>query len=396
LKKSTYLNGFTFFVALVCLLTITLNMINGRFWLADFRVYYCAAKSFISGGQVYRISFDEGSGFFKYNPATLFFFIPYLIFPYKAASVVHFFILGFAYWYTFIIIKKFLTGYFFPKPVKHEILLLSITFGSILIHFTRETYLGNINILLLMLSCAALLEILQGNRKAGGILLGIAILMKPYLVVLLLPLLLRRKFLPVVYTIITVAGISLLPMIYPGPVKGFELYREWLQTMLIHDQGFPGMTSISYFLSCFFFPDLPGFIEWLIFVSVYVVVAFSILDHMRQENKTGADIDAGGKNLAFEWFLILALLPNLIKTDWVLLLFSAPMIGFVIFNLADRSAFAWIPLLVLILFFYSANSDDLLGRTLSHQLLVTGAMGMSNLALTAIAIIMFRQKKSTG
>jgi hypothetical protein len=92
----------------------------------------------------------------------------------------------------------------------------------------------------------------------------------------------------------------------------------------------------------------------------------------------------------FEWFLLLALLPNLIKTDWVLLVFSAPLIAFMIFSVAAQKKYRWIPFMILLLFFYSANSDDLLGRNLSHTILYSGLMGLSNFLLILMALVMRR------
>jgi hypothetical protein len=126
MKKNDIFNGFTIFVAIACLLTLTLNMINGRFLLGDFKVYYSAAANLVSGGPVYMVSFYSGSGFYKYSPSTLLFFLPYLLFNFKTAAVIHFFILGTAYWYTFIVIRKMLRDYFLIRNIKHEIWLLSI------------------------------------------------------------------------------------------------------------------------------------------------------------------------------------------------------------------------------------------------------------------------------
>ena len=62
MKKREYFNGFTLLVAVLCLLTLALNMINGRFHLGDFMVYYTAAQKLAAGEQVYLVSFYTGSG----------------------------------------------------------------------------------------------------------------------------------------------------------------------------------------------------------------------------------------------------------------------------------------------------------------------------------------------
>ena len=67
--KKDVVSGFTIFLVLVCITNLVLNVVNGRFWLSDFKVYYMAAKALISGGTVYLQSFMEGSGYYKYRRA---------------------------------------------------------------------------------------------------------------------------------------------------------------------------------------------------------------------------------------------------------------------------------------------------------------------------------------
>lgn len=388
MNKRDILNGFTIFVATACLLTFILNTINGRFQLGDFKVYYSAAESLVNGGPVYQVSFYTGSGYYKYSPATLFFFIPYLCFSFKTASVIHFFLLGAAYWYTFKIIRKLMADQLRVKALKHEALLLTISFCCILIHFARELYLGNINILLLMLCCLAIREFLCGRNLQGGLLLGIAILAKPYLVILLLPLVFRSKWKAMAWLGGAVTFGLLLPLIFPGPAKFIGLYGEWIKSILSHGEGYPGMTSLDYAIRHL----LPSWPDW----GIIVILALSligitalILNNLQREKRPEVFTGLADMNFAFEWFLLIALLPNLIKTDWVLLLFSAPLITFIVFHIASRRQYWWIPLLIVLLFFYGANSDDLLGRELSHKIMVSGLMGLSNFLLAGLSLFIF-------
>lgn len=387
-KKQDIFNGFTILVTVACLLTLTLNMINGRFLLGDFKVYYSAAENLFTGKQVYMVSFYTGSGFYKYSPATLFFFLPYLCFSFKTASILHFFILGGAYWYAFILIRHLIKGYFLKVSVKNEVLLLSVSFCCILVPFSRELYLGNINIILLLLCCLSIRNFLTGKDTQGGILLGFVILAKPYLLVLLLPLLLRRKWTALAWMGLTITGGIFLPFFFTGATRGISLYGGWVASIRMHSGDFPGMTSLDYFFRLL----IPMWPEWgglLIFCVISGAVAMLIIDNIIKEKQEGASADHTGMNFTYEWFLILALLPNLIRTDWVLLMFSAPILAFMIFYIASRKRYRFIPVLVLILFFYGANSDDLLGRQLSHKILYSGLMGVSNLLLVILSLFLF-------
>ncbi len=388
MNKKEIFTGFTLLIAIACVATFTLNMINGKFLLGDFKVYYSAAMNLISGKPVYLISFYTGSGFYKYSPAILFFFLPYLLFSFKIAAIIHFFILGIAYWYTLNLIRKLIGEYFSMLNVKHEMLLISISFICILIHFTREMYLGNINIILLMLCCLSIRNILTGKALQGGILFGIVILTKPYLLILLLPLLLRKKWRVIGSMSLTVAFGLLLPFLFFGIQKSIGLYGDWMQSVLVHGEQFPGMTSIDYFIR-FLIPSWPVWGIAVIFFILYALAAILILSNLQKEKQKGIYPGAADMNFMFEWFLLIAVLPNLIKTDWVVLLFSAPLIVFMIFYIAYHKKYVWIPVLFILLFFYGANSDDLLGRSLSHAILQSGLMGLSNFFLIIASLFMF-------
>jgi hypothetical protein len=394
MKKNNYLNGFTIFMAIIVLLTLVLNMINGRFYLCDFKVYYTATANLISGGPVYLVSFDSGSGFYKYSPATLFFFLPYQVFNFKTAEIIHFSILGIAYWYTMILIWTLIREYFITTPVKHEVWLVSISFICILIHFTREMSLGNINIILLMLCCLAILSIISGKDLKGGILLGIVVLAKPYLLILLLPLLLRKKWRVIMWLSVTILCGLIIPFIFPGPKASIALYGDWIKSILLHGEGYPGMTSLDYFIRNLV-SSWPSWGILVIFFTCYALIAVFITANIRSEKQDKKETGLANRNFAFECFILIALLPNLIKTDWVLLLFSAPLITFMVFYIAFQKRYWWIPVMIIIIFFYGANSDDLLGRSLSHTILQSGLMGLGNFLLVIVSLVMFLHLRKT-
>jgi len=394
-KKNKIPTGFTIFVAIVCLLTFVLNMINGRFFLCDFKVYYTAAANLISGDPVYLVSFDSGSGFYKYSPATLFFFFPYECFNFKTAETIHFFILGTAYWYTMVSISKLIKEYFVTKNVKHEVWLLSISFGCILIHFAREMELGNINIILLMLCCFAIRYFLKAKDLQGGILLGIVILAKPYLLILLLPLVLRKRWWALLWFLGTASVGLLIPFIFLGPLKSVSLYGDWIKSIMAHTEGYPGITSLDYFFRNVF-PSWPRLGFFIIFFALCALIVLFIMNNLHQEKQERKLIGLVEMNFIFEWFLMIALLPNLIKTDWVLLLFNAPLITFMIYYTASRKKYWWIPVLVVLLIFYGANSYDLLGRNLSHAIFQSGLLGLSNFLLVMVSVFMFIDQRKIG
>ena len=184
----------------------------------------------------------------------------------------------------------------------------------------------------------------------------------------------------------------ILPFIFPGPNKGISMYGDWINTIMAHGEEFPGMTSLDYFFR-HFFPTWPVWGILVIFISFSVMVAMFIIANIHKEKQSETLTGMVEMNFSFEWFLLITMLPNLIKTDWVLLLFSAPLITFIIFYTASWKKYWWIPLLVILFFFYGANSDDLLGRDLSHTILHSGLMGLSNFLLVMASLWMFLDQR---
>lgn len=388
MKKHDLPIGYTIFVAVVCLGTLAVYLAGNRLWLADFRVYYRAAEDFVVGGPVYGVSFDAGSGFYKYSPTVLFFFLPYTIFPYKAAVLIHSLILSGAFWYSFILIRDILRKTFFQVRPKREGLLLSLSFIPVLIFLSRELYLGNINILLLTLALLAIRFFLEERPVAAALLMGIVFLSKPYFVILLLPLLFRKQFSFVIRTLLVSAAGFLLPFIVAGPARSRALYSDWFTVMQAHGQGFPDRNSLGYILRHHLFGDQAPAVQYFASILLILLVIVMILYHERTENGTRQQYTF----MAYEWMVLLAMIPAIFKADWVQFLYGAPLVAWIIFTLAGRKQYALIPLLVVLLFFYSANSDDLLGRDLSHRLFVMGVTGISNLLLILLSWFLLRDQ----
>ena len=255
--------AFGLFVLVICLANIIMNNVNHRFWLTDFNVYYTAAKNLTTGSAVYLQAFGDGSGYYKYSPLILCFYMPYLSLNYYVASVIHFTILSAAFFYAFVLIYRMLTRYFFPEPVKRAALLLSIAFTCIMIHLVRELYLGNINILLLCLCLVALRHYLKGRTVGGSILLGLVILTKPFYLLLILPLLFRKKFRAIAVIAVTLMVGLLLPFIFFGIDRTLSLYSGWMKIMEVHSAVFPGKNTLEYLVSYYFITDLPWYTDIL-------------------------------------------------------------------------------------------------------------------------------------
>ena len=389
------LTGFTVFVILLCLLNLIINNINHRFFVSDFKVYYYAAKNLLVGGKVYFIAFGEESGLYKYSPLTLLLFLPYTLVNFKVAAVIHFFILSFAYWYSYMLIRRLLAKYFFVN-IGNEGWLLSLAVICTLIFLVKELYLGNINILLIMLCLKALIIFVSGQNNKGSILLGLVILTKPFFLILILPLLFRGKFKALAGMVIIVAAGLIIPFMIIGSQQGFSLTMDWFKTIVMHGSDFPSMNSIDYLLHFYLFPGLKGYTEYLIIFVAGILVIWFILKNLQQEKKLTGLNYLQDRNFIIEWFLILAMLPNIVKTDTEHFLASAPIITFIIYYIAGKRRFWLIPVMVILIFFYGGNSQDALGKDFSYRLFSMGLIGLSNLLLIFMALLLYLDFRSSS
>jgi hypothetical protein len=388
LERNRKFAGFVVFVLILCLMNLVINGINGRFFVSDFKVFYLAAKNLFAGEKVYMTAFGLDSGFYKYSPMTLLLFLPYTFFSFKTAATIHLVILSFCYLYTCLLTRKILTTWFFPD-VKHEGWLLFLAVICTLIFLVKELYLGNINILLIFICLMTLNNILMSKQWSGGVLLGIVLLAKPFFLVLILPLLLRRKFK-------TLAGISftlfagfILPFIVLGFQRGLSLHADWIKTILMHGSDYPSMNSIDYLLQYYLFPDLAVYVQNLIIVAAGILAGWFILVNICGERRGKKGKKVEERNFIIEWFLLLAIIPNVMKTDTEHFLASIPVITFIIYFIAVSRRFWLIPVLIILIFFYGGNSQDALGKEFSYRLFSMGLIGISNLLLVLMTLLLF-------
>src|SRR5689334_15868891 len=122
-KLKPYL-PFIVFAAIIFAAVFTVEKINGRFWLNDFRVYYSAAQALVNGKQVYGTPFGLDTGFYKYSPFVAMLFVPYTFLSFEVAAVIHFVILCAASILAIILLTRLIGKYFIHVKTKTENVLM--------------------------------------------------------------------------------------------------------------------------------------------------------------------------------------------------------------------------------------------------------------------------------
>jgi len=382
-------------MALLFILFAVLEAINKRFWLHDFQVYYDAATNFFSGKTVYGITFGLGSGYYKYSPFALFIFYPLTWVSYDVAKVIYFIILSLLIVITVIksdrLVKEKLFGQLDTKPRLLILLIITIAF---LQHIYYELHLGNINILLLLLSLYALYLLLKKKEWATGLILALAILIKPHFLILLPWLFLRKRFIAISSCISGIAFGLWIPSLYIGFNANMQLLAQWKETMLRHNiSPVDGQDTIYSWFYRITGSSIAEASQNLYVLSVLVFVALLMfafyIYNKRREPEIADNNGLEIKNSVFEYLILIALIPNLTVTDSEHFLFSVPIIAWVINYLFIRKpGYLLTVLVVMILFLYGGNLREAIGAPASKWMTTTGILGLGNILLIGMSVFL--------
>lgn len=386
---------FVWLLMLYFVLVLIFGIINNRFYLPDFAVYYHASKNFISGEQVYhQVYGTTGTGIYKYSPFVLVFFIPFSILPEIAARFVYFWVIAAGIIFIMFYLERFLIHYFSPqkKPISSQWVLF-FTFLVVVVHFHRELELGNVNLLLLLILIFSLSLILRNKEIPGGILIGITILFKPHFLLLLPLLLLRKKWLTFSLVILFIIFGLVLPTVMVGWQENLNLHVDWFQTMSEHNTSSrlaENPNTIHHWLYVtglkYLFP-LPGIIYTY---AVIVALGLIFLLGFSRNNKIEKQIDSNIKHahFLFEFILILAIIPNITYTDTEHFLLSLPIVMFILIIMIQQHLPKRVIWYISIIGFlmYGGNWYEVWGDELSVWIEHNGILGMGNIIIMGCAI----------
>ncbi|MEO8734611.1 MAG: glycosyltransferase family 87 protein [Flavobacteriales bacterium] len=362
------LRPFIFFAIILVAAALALEIINGRFWLNDFRVYYMAADNMRHGMPIYNEVFGEDTGLYKYVPAVLYFFEPYTFLPYDVAGILHYTMMGVMLIASFVVVERTLLK--IAGEIPRPSLRAGLGLLCIAVLLTRELHLGNINLGLIFLAVLGTERFIAGKAVPAGIAFGISWLIKPYLLLMIVPLIIRREWKILSTAAATMAIGLLLPMLFEGPRIWWELLREWVFAMIHHTQVMDSPDRIGIILG-----ELVGKLPSSLFDVALIGLAgvgLAWLTWRDRENNT--ELPSLDMDRAFELWLAAAVVPNLVITDQQHFMFSLPLVLFILawlFTKRDRTVFL---LFLVALFGYALRSSDLWGSAVENRMVGWGVL----------------------
>jgi hypothetical protein len=192
--------------------------------MPDFEVYWKAAGRAAHAEPLYRTT--DGHFQFKYLPAFAVLAIPIGLLSSAMAELV---------WFTcsvLLLVALLAMAARLPverrKPLRWIVVITVVAFAKFYAH---ELVLGQVNILFAVVATGALLALKARQEVRAGVLVVLAIVIKPY-AVLFLPWLLARRRLPsIVAAGAGLAAVLLLPSALYGWDGNLSLHREWWRTV---------------------------------------------------------------------------------------------------------------------------------------------------------------------
>lgn len=357
------------------------KIFSADFEANDFRVMYTAAEHFWNNQQVYNISFGLDTGYYKYSPVVLLFFLPTLLFSFFTASFLHF-IFNFI---ILILLFKTLLEFFkenYSLSFSKTNLLLIIILAAISGHLIREFHLGNINLILLFLAINSFRFANQGKVLLPSLFFAIIVLTKPYLILLALPILLFGYYRIFWWTIAWALGLILVSLPIIGISHFLPLYTDWYQSIVAHSEYLISNNTIFHSIEMFSGKQMSAQLG----IPSYVV--FSIVLFLYFRNKKLESTSNETKYMTLFAFTLLGVFPNFLVTDTEHFLFSLPMIFFLVIQLFyKKNIWLWISFIVLI-FFYLGETNLFSGKEIANQIKIYGGMGFANLILISWSFVL--------
>lgn len=375
--------------SILLLAIVALDLVNGRLWLSDFRVYWEASGHFLRGEAPYGEAFGLDSGLYKYSPFTLLLFVPWALLPYGFASVLFALLIAAGMVFGIVRAERMVRERSLRASIKQGVLWIALP--AVVVHLHRELHLGNVNMILLGILLLAGEGLLAERHWRAGALIGLAVLVKPHFVVLVPLLLLHGRWREVLVIACAIAAGTLLPALFVGWNANMGLHADWLHAMAAHNaspfytgEG-PKMATDTIYSVLWRLSSgaLPATRLSAAIVLALVTAAVLAFDRWNARRHSG-DPMGRDRDLLFTFLLLIALVPSITPTDTEHFLLAAPLVIFLLHHLFDASRPAWLlPASIIVLLGYGGNWQDLWGPW-SGVLADHGVLGAANLLLIVL------------
>ena len=198
--------------------------------MPDFEVYWRAGARAAAAEPLYRPSDQDYQ--LKYFPAFAIAAIPLGMLPLGTAKAVWFTLSAAA-----LIVLLPLSVTLLPHRRQPMWLLIGVLLLGLGKYYAEDLVLGQINTLVALLAALALLALTRGREAVGGLLVALAIVLKPYALILAPWIAARRQRRSIAALGIGLLVACVLPALVYGLDGTVDLYRDWWRTVTTTTDG---------------------------------------------------------------------------------------------------------------------------------------------------------------
>jgi alpha-1,2-mannosyltransferase len=192
--------------------------------MPDYEVYWRTAARAAAAEPLYRAEDEHYQ--LKYLPAFAIFAIPAAMLPLQVSKAVWFGVMA-ALLYALLALSLALL----PERRKARWILVAATSIVMAKFYGHELVLGQVNLLLVTIVLLAVHACLRGWPVAAGLLVALAIVVKPYAVIFVPWFVARRDFRALAASVAGVAVVLALPSLVYGFDGAVALHRDWWRTV---------------------------------------------------------------------------------------------------------------------------------------------------------------------
>lgn len=285
--------------------------------MPDFEVYVRAGARAAAAESLYRV--EDQHYQLKYLPAFAILAIPATALPLPLAKA-----LWFALSAGLLCALLALSLTLIPEPRKRGWVLVGVTLAAMAKFYGHELVLGQVNLLLAVVALLAVHASCRGQSIAAGLLVALAVVVKPYAVIFLPWLAVRRDVGALAAAALGLAAALALPVVPYGIDGTLALHRDWWRT--VSESTAPSLLNVdNVSLAAMYAKWLgPGpTAAWLtVATAVVLIAAVAILLLQRRRVARPEGLEAA---------VLLTLIPLLSPQGWdYVFLLSTPAVMFLV------------------------------------------------------------------
>ena len=209
-------------LAAVSLLAVFTTRVSRK--MPDFQVVWTVGQRAVGAEPLYRV--EDGHYQFKYLPAFALLAAPLGLMPLEVAKA-----LWFALSAVLMVVLLWLSALALSPPRRPLVLLVVITFLAMAKFYAHELVLGQVNLLFAVVVMLAVIQLRRGREVMAGVLLGLAVVVKPYAALFAPWLAVRPRKAAFAAMLVTVMAALLAPAVRYGWAGNLHLLGDWWTTV---------------------------------------------------------------------------------------------------------------------------------------------------------------------